>query len=549
MTERKYRELLKILYKSPNWTDRASAAELLGRLKQPDAVKPLMERLSEDPDIIVRAWIVWALGELETAAEVALPVLEELASRDPDELLQFYLGFARRRIHGDDQFAIFYEEIDEDVLEQFNCDASWWAKEPNHDLALQALWDGLGTRRCPDIAHALGEKRLDARIFLPALIDALWTGPTASGRQEVALAIGRIGAPEGIPGLLRAMNNKEDEIWVRGSIARALADLHANVAIEVIRQALHECIDEKEKPLVRFRFAFALAILEGSQGEGGEHLREMLARGEIEDYEMCEYNKRFPDDPLEETDTQFHARKAAETLRGVEFCLEQGALKNAKERLMEALTHLEGEDNPAGWADYHHWHGTILRNDYKWDHALEATITAKELHAQLGNHPALAVDLHNAGYCLYYLKRYADAIPYFNQSIPLFLALKDLPKASDGCYNLGKCYRELKQDVLAIEAYEESHALEVQTGNRDNQGRALREMARCYQACGYSVRALQFFRRAFLAYEGGKYSCHLKALQLDVKAALASLKRTQLPLKIKVLVDRLERFFTASHEE
>ena len=80
------------------WGDRQNAARRLGRMRSFEALSGLLEALPSDPFWMVRCAIIQAVELI--GDPVAIPVLKDVASKDPFQIVRSYAAKAVDRLVG-----------------------------------------------------------------------------------------------------------------------------------------------------------------------------------------------------------------------------------------------------------------------------------------------------------------------------------------------------------------------------------------------------------------------------------------------------------------
>jgi HEAT repeat protein len=229
--------------KAEDWWVRRAAAEVLGRIGDPQAVPALLEAL-KDRDGDVRRAVADALGIIGDTQ--AIPALLEALK-----------------------------------------DENWWVRqaaaralgEIGDPQAVPALMEALKDRDgdvCRAAAGALGS--IGDPQILPALLNALkdekwWV------RRAAAKALGKIGDPQAVPALIQALKDKDRK--VRWAAAKALGEIGNRQALPALMEAL-----EDEAWDVRWAAAWALGMMGDPQGvptltqavqNKSEYVRQMAA--------------------------------------------------------------------------------------------------------------------------------------------------------------------------------------------------------------------------------------------------------------------------------
>ncbi len=196
---------------------RAQAAWVLGSIGVTEAVPSLLEAL-KDRESSVRGNAAIALGKLR--AEQAVPLLLQ-ALNDRSARVRGGAVWSLGVLHGEGLAAALLGALKdrEEIVR------AWAAR-------------GLGM--------------LGAHVAVPVLLGALKDN-NFFVRREAALALGMLRAEEAVPLLLQKMNDKGEDVLVRGGATEALGMLRAEVAESVLVDALKD-----EEFFVRIQAARAL---------------------------------------------------------------------------------------------------------------------------------------------------------------------------------------------------------------------------------------------------------------------------------------------------
>ena len=89
-------ELLADLSPDTPWGDRQNAANELGNMSSPEALKGLLDALPTDPFWMVRCTIIQALEKIGDVA--AIPTLQEVVESDSFQVVQSYATKAIQRL-------------------------------------------------------------------------------------------------------------------------------------------------------------------------------------------------------------------------------------------------------------------------------------------------------------------------------------------------------------------------------------------------------------------------------------------------------------------
>ena len=112
--------------------------------------------------------------------------------------------------------------------------------------------------------------------------------------------------------------------------------------------------------------------------------------------------------------------------------------------------------------------------------------------------------LNYAGYDLYRISRYADALPLFEQSLKLSREIGH--KAGEGTTlnNIGAIYHAQGDYATASRYYEQSLAIRREIGDKTGEGVTLNNIGRIYSAQGDNATALQYYEQSLaISYEIG----------------------------------------------
>jgi len=258
-------EVLLEALKDKQWVVRRSAAEALGKLKDPRAVEPLIKAL-KDKDSGVRRSAAEALGKLKDPRAVE-PLIGALKDEYP--LVRWSVAEALGELR--DPRAVeplikalkdkYWRESAAKALEKINPkwreteEAKKWVPVFISDLKSKSL----GIREAA--VYALGELK-DPRAVEP-LIEAL-KDKDSGVRRSVAEALGKLKDPRAVEPLIGAL--KDEDWYGRESVAEALGELGDPRAVEPLIKAL------KDKDLtVRHYAAEALRKITGQHfGENAE---------------------------------------------------------------------------------------------------------------------------------------------------------------------------------------------------------------------------------------------------------------------------------------
>jgi HEAT repeat protein len=201
----------------PDIRVRYYAAYALGQLgpQAATAVGPLQKALANRAEQeYVRGTLAWALGRIGPAAEPAIPqLIEMLASkhdsvrRNAAEALGNFGPAARGAVD-----ELLKTARDEDPMVRLNVAVALW-KIQRHPKALPALLAMLRQGRDPlpyQTAVVLGSLGADAEEVTPALVEAL-ANSDADVRRAAARSLGQIG-PAALPALKKVLAGRQVEV-------------------------------------------------------------------------------------------------------------------------------------------------------------------------------------------------------------------------------------------------------------------------------------------------------------------------------------------------
>ena len=234
---------------SPNWEDRARAAERLGRMGSPRAVPALLRviRNIKDEDEDVRGAALRALGRIRDPR--ALPgLIEALGYPEaslPPRIAEIIVLF------GKDSVPLLVAELrnlESDVRRMWAAEVLGWLGDPRAAVPLMESLGDVSPEVRAKAAGGLGRIR-DVRS-VERLLEMLLSDPIPFVRTRVAQALGAIGHPKVIDHLIHVL--KDPEWWVRIRAIEALEQFGRSSS-EALLVALED--DDEE---VRRRAAMAL---------------------------------------------------------------------------------------------------------------------------------------------------------------------------------------------------------------------------------------------------------------------------------------------------
>jgi len=204
---------------SPNWEDRARAAERLGRMGSPRAVPALLRviRNIKDEDEDVRGAALRALGRIRDPR--ALPgLIEALGYPEaslPPRIAEIIVLF------GKDSVPLLVAELrnlESDVRRMWAAEVLGWLGDPRAAVPLMESLGDVSPEVRAKAAGGLGRIR-DGRS-VERLLEMLLSDPIPFVRTRVAQALGAIGHPKVIDHLIHVL--KDPEWWVRIRAIEAL---------------------------------------------------------------------------------------------------------------------------------------------------------------------------------------------------------------------------------------------------------------------------------------------------------------------------------------
>ncbi len=271
----------------------------------------------------------------------------------------------------------------------------------------------------------------------------------------------------------------------------------------------------------------------------------MMDRGELESYEMEKFNEKVPQHPLVETGAQKDARLAHTWLFSAKWALQHRELDSVLGILDKAQAVLRAQNNTRKLAKALYLYAWYYRARFDYQKSIEYATESAQLYAAVGKPAKQGENLHNTGYCLYYLAKYQDAIPFFLQSIPIFLTLKDHVKVADGYYNIGKSYENLGDLPRAIENLKQSLDFNTKARKSDDRGRDALLIATLTQKQGDILAALEYLLLAHSLNQKKGRNDRLREITSNMRAILENLGSQNIPPEFREVVAQARQHFKA----
>ena len=263
-----YPALLEILLTAEDPLQRAAAARLMGERRYPAASREMVPILSSDPASLVRAEVALALGKIRNR-EALLPLLD---ARSNDESADVRVAADEALDRWDFDALLLILETSTDPLQRAAAAQLMGEREYSHTRALEALVRALATDESARVraaaASALG--KIGHSVALRPLLDARSDDGSAVVRNAAAEAL----AGWDLSALLSTLANAADPAQ-RAAAAQLMGERGYTEAIPALTRALADPAEE-----VRDVAREALERLgadatepegsEGTDGQGGE---------------------------------------------------------------------------------------------------------------------------------------------------------------------------------------------------------------------------------------------------------------------------------------
>ncbi len=228
----------------------------------PDPVAPSVEdliRATEDPDWTVRWDAVNALGEIKDSRGIPALIDRALYDENPHPQWRSLWALAAVDPKGEQTFPLLRDALkdpDPEVVRKAAIALAFFAQAEARPELLKGLKDPDAARRWEAVfsLKEIGNPEV-VKALVPLLDEDV--EPVRSVRQEVTLALGRIGGEGVAPALLKALREDESS-EVRWRAALALSSLGDPSSVVGLEQALAT----EENPVVRKTLKEAIVNLQ-----------------------------------------------------------------------------------------------------------------------------------------------------------------------------------------------------------------------------------------------------------------------------------------------
>jgi tetratricopeptide (TPR) repeat protein len=175
--------------------------------------------------------------------------------------------------------------------------------------------------------------------------------------------------------------------------------------------------------------------------------------------------------------------------------LERGQRASSKEEKLkyyhEALGLYSSVGNKRAAANTMNHIAGVHSYNKEWDLAIEFIKTAYDIDKETNYEMFVGEEVHNLGYCYYYLGKFKEAIPFFEESVEIHEKLNDKRKLGDSRFNLGNCYKKVGEYDKAIEVFEICLNDDIENEMETNQANDLMKIGSVYREKGDYTKAIE----------------------------------------------------------
>ncbi|NJR75423.1 MAG: tetratricopeptide repeat protein [Scytonema sp. CRU_2_7] len=115
---------------------------------------------------------------------------------------------------------------------------------------------------------------------------------------------------------------------------------------------------------------------------------------------------------------------------------------------------------------------------------------------KIGDQEGEATTLHNIGFAYNQMKKYSQALNYYQQALAVFRKIDNQTKIGSTLNNIGFAYQQLGQYSQALKSLKQALTILQQVGERTVVGHTLDSMGSAYKDMGKDSQALTFYQQA-----------------------------------------------------